>query len=152
MILASIHDKQAYTFEHEGLQRAMEYLKNGEWKGLAPGRYPVDGDVVYALVQAYDTTPAAEGRMEAHRRYADVQFVAEGEEIIEAANIKGLTVSEDYNPDKDMLFFRDPPHRTALYLGEGDYAVLYPEDAHKPHCHAGETAGRVLKVVMKVRL
>jgi len=47
-----------------------------------PGRISLDDDNVYALVQSYQTITAASRPFEAHRAYADIQFVAEGEEII----------------------------------------------------------------------
>lgn len=113
------------------------------------GRHEIEGERVYALVQRYDTAPAAGKRFEAHRRHLDLQFVAAGRERILHHPAAGLEVETPYDAASDVLFFRDPPASTSLLLGAGDFAVLFPGDAHKPGCMAG---GRepVTKVVVKV--
>lgn len=53
------------------------------------GRHDIDGDVVYALVQRYETRPVAGMRLEAHRRYIDIQYVVRGSEAIYSAVLAG---------------------------------------------------------------
>jgi len=114
-----------------------------------PGRYELDGDKVFALVQQYQTKPMAEGKWEAHRKHIDVQYVAAGIERIGWANISRLKVTEPYDDSKDVAF----------YKGDGDFVtvpagwfvILFPEDAHMP-CTALDAPAPVTKVVVKVRV
>lgn len=113
------------------------------------GRYDLDGDKVYALVQQYETKPQSAGKWEAHRKYIDVQYVAAGIERIGWANIHRLKLSEPYDDSRDVAF----------YKGEGDFVtvpagwfvILFPEDAHMP-CTALDKPAPVTKVVVKVRV
>ena len=115
------------------------------------GRYPIDGDNLFALVQSYDTLPAAEKKFESHRVYADIQFIVSGTESILYAPIEQLTAITPYDLEKDFLLYSDPPASTPLLLGPGSFAIFLPHDGHKPCCTAGEIC-HVKKVVMKVRV
>lgn len=115
------------------------------------GRYPIAGDDVFALVQSYETVPAADKRFETHRMYADVQYIAAGTETIRYAPADGLSPVTDYDAPKDFQLFADPVTDTPLHLEPGAFAVFFPHDAHKPGC-AGATPSRVKKVVVKVRV
>jgi biofilm protein TabA len=114
------------------------------------GRHEVDGDRVFALVQGYHTGPGAEKRFEAHRLHLDIQYLAAGRERILHAPLDALEVVTPYDPEGDILFLADPPASSSVLLNPGDFAILFPGDAHKPGCMAG---GReeVRKVVVKVR-
>lgn len=115
------------------------------------GRYDIEGDQVFALVQSYDTAPATEKKFEAHRIYADVQFVAAGIEVIYYAPTSDLTVAKEYDPEKDYLLYGEPPAATPLRMAPGTFAVFLPHDGHKPGCTNGVPA-RMKKVVVKVRV
>src|SRR2546423_457006 len=79
------------------IQRALEYLCRFE-AHLKPGRYDLDGERVYALVQQYTTKPVEQSQFEAHRRYIDVQYVHAGRETILWAPIATLgTVTMPYD-------------------------------------------------------
>lgn len=115
------------------------------------GRYEIEGGDLFALVQRYATAPGAEKRFEAHRRFADIQWVAAGRERILHAPLQGLEQETAYDEATDIAWFRDPPASSSLLLAAGDFAILFPDDAHKPGCMAGGREA-VTKVVVKVRL
>ncbi len=116
------------------------------------GRYDIDGDRVYALVQSYTTLSASDKSYESHRLYADIQFLAAGVEIIHYASAETLDVLSDYDPRNDFTLHRDPPTMaSSLVLSPGAFAIFLPRDAHKPGCFAGRPSF-VRKVVVKVRL
>ena len=72
----------------------------------SPGRYDIDGDKVYVLVQEYVSKTIDNCGLEAHRRYADVQYVAEGFEYFGYAGLEqaGKPIAE-YDPKADVIFF-----------------------------------------------
>jgi biofilm protein TabA len=115
------------------------------------GRVEIDGQHVYALFQSYETL-VGEPRFEAHRRYIDIQYIAEGVEVIGWAPVDALIVTEPYDPAKDAAFGCVPAEQiTAVRLDAGQLAVLYPSDAHAPKLASGAPA-RVKKIVVKVAL
>lgn len=150
MILDSLQRASRYASENPRLAAGLRYLARFD-PATPDGRHDIDGDALFALVQRYDTAPGAEKRFEAHRRYADIQYVASGRERILHAPAEDLEVETSYDAAADVVFFRDPQASSSLLLAAGSFAVLYPHDAHKPGCMAG---GRepVTKVVVKVLL
>lgn len=131
-----------------GLHKALEFLRRPGAAALSDGRYEIDGDAVYALVQRYATAEAGEPKFEAHRKFIDVQYVAAGEEVLGWAPLAEMVLSEPYDPAKDVCFGRACLW-TPLRLGEGMFAVLWPEDAHAPRLAAGKPC-HVTKIVVKV--
>jgi len=133
-----------------GLAKALEFLRGPGVNALADGRYELDGERVFALVQHYGTAAAGAPRFEAHRKYIDVQFIAVGAEVIGWAPLGRLAVTEAYSAEKDVCFGTVPPGEwTPARLEAGQLAVLYPEDAHAPRLAAG-AAALVVKIVVKV--
>lgn len=122
---------------------------------MADGRYDLDGDNIFALVQSYRTVAPGEKRFESHRNYADIQFVARGQERIFYAPVKQLPgVVRRYNPKSDSVLHKDPARATSatsLGLGPGSFAIFFPGDGHKPGCINGAVS-RIKKVVIKVRV
>jgi biofilm protein TabA len=115
------------------------------------GRYEVDGDGTYALVQSYDTVNASDRKFESHRRYLDIQYVATGHEVTYYAPIAGLDVVQAYDEGKDFALYAEPATATPLTLTDGTFAIFYPQDGHKPGCSNGGVR-QIKKVVVKVPL
>ena len=150
MILTPLADADCFTPLLPGMQTALTYLRT--WDPATPdGTHLIDGDRIYALVSSYDSHPSAERRFEAHRRNADVQWIATGAERILHAPAAELTVVEPYDAESDLVFFADPPASSSFLFRPGDIAVFFPGDAHKPGCMAG-ARDAVRKVVVKIRL
>jgi YhcH/YjgK/YiaL family protein len=118
---------------------------------MADGRYDIDGDDVFALVQSYDTVPLSEKKYESHRVYADIQYIAEGSEIIYYAPTDELVPTMAYDAAWDCILYTDPAAATPLLMEPGRFAIFYARDGHKPGC-VHNTASRMKKVVIKVRL
>ena len=82
-------------------------------------------------------TPADDKRMEAHEKFIDIQYVASGEEKFFFADKKIFEATEPYNPEKDVEFydsadFEKSAQAEASVLHAGEFAVFFPDDAHKP--------------------
>jgi YhcH/YjgK/YiaL family protein len=150
MILTPLHHADRYLPALPGMAEALAWLRAFD-PALPDGRHPIDGDRVFALVSSYATGPSTEKRFEAHRRHADVQWIASGAERILYLPADGLTVAEPYSDKTDVLFFEEPKVSSSLLLTPGDAALFFPEDAHKPGCMAG-ARHEVRKVVVKIRL
>jgi len=136
---------------HPRFAKAFEVLAGGKLTQQKDGRYQVDGDEIYYTIQQYTTRPISEGKLEAHRKYIDIQFLLAGEELIAYAPLKDLTVAEEYNPEKDIAFFQAPAKITTIKLEPGLFCVFFPDDAHLPGCQVAGPAD-VRKAVIKIRL
>jgi YhcH/YjgK/YiaL family protein len=148
-----IYDSIAYAALHRGLSprfaQAFGFLAGFD-AATPDGRMPLDGDHLFALIGTYQTAAAATKPFESHRTYADIQFVAAGEEVIYTAPLDRLQVTTPYAPANDAALYTGPDD-TPLRLRPGDFCVLWPQDGHKPGCE-WRVAATVKKVVIKVRL
>lgn len=147
MIIDHIKNVSFYGGIHPGIDRALEYLSQTDLAALDSGRYALDGDRVFALVQRYDTKPREQGVWEAHRRYIDVQYVAAGLERMGYAPLESLTVTQPYVSDKDCELLAG--NGDFILASAGTFAVFFPQDAHMPGL-ACEQPRPVVKVVVKV--
>jgi biofilm protein TabA len=129
---------------------AFEFLKRLPADEVS-GRYSIDGDDCFALVQSYTTKPIAEGKFEAHRKYIDIQFIQAGRETILWTTLATLTeTTESYVAEKDIAFFATPAHVTPIQLHAGEFTIFFPEDGHAPGLEY-EGASEVRKTVIKIR-
>ncbi len=149
MILDRLDNATHYRDCHSGIRQAFAYLAATDFSQMPDGRIDLDGDTVFALVQRYTTKPKAEGVWEAHRKYIDVQYIANGAEIIGRTHLSQLNLTQPYSDEKDVLLFEGAGD--FFSLGTGDFAIFFPEDAHMPGLCAGENPAPVLKVVVKIR-
>ena len=107
-------------------------------------------DTVYVNVHGYTTLPRADCRYEAHRRYVDLQYMIDGEEIIEWAPRHELTPSVSFDAEKDLGFYQMPAAgRASLHLLPRHFAVFFPEDAHMPKVQANGPRA-LKKLVVKI--
>lgn len=103
----------------------------------------------FALEQAYAPKARPEGFFESHRKYIDVQVIVEGEEQMEVEDVSRLTVTDAYNPERDLIKYADTAVASVLHMQTGDVAVFFPADGHMPSLHWRGT-GLVRKTVVKV--
>lgn len=152
MIATSLTHIDRYRGLSASLDAAIDWLVSGAWKDLPVGRKDIDGDRLYALVQAYDSKLSAEARYEAHRAYLDIQVVLAGAEVIEVADVASLTVSTPYRPDVEHYATPEPNPCYSMRMGPGDALVLFPEDAHRPGLAIDGKSGPVKKLVLKIAI
>ncbi|MDO4436964.1 MAG: YhcH/YjgK/YiaL family protein [Coriobacteriaceae bacterium] len=150
MLATALSTATANDYLSERFRTAYDFLANTDLLALPLGRNEIDGDDVYANVLEYDTVPASDKELEAHRDYYDVQFVARGEELLQYAPADGLETVQEYDEADDYCLLKTPVPVTSVALHAGELAVFAPEDAHKPGCTLSEPV-HVRKIVVKVR-
>ena len=149
MIIDKIKNANLYKNIGDGINKAFNYIKNSDLINLSSGKYEIDGENIFALINEYKTKPKSEGKLEAHRKYIDVQYVICGEELMGYAPLGTQTILEPYKEKNDILFFKGDKSFTKVSTGM--FAIFFPEDVHMP----GITAGKILdvkKLVIKVRI
>lgn len=132
------------------ITEAIEYLSKQDLAGMPAGKYPVNDDFYY-MVQEYVSRPESDCHLESHQKYVDIQWVISGTEAIDCAAVDGLEVEKEYNPEKDITFWKEPAEMMRCVLSSGSYVVLLPENAHKPCIAVGEPM-QMKKVVAKVKI
>lgn len=150
MILDTLSQSASYQQLGPRFAAGLKWLEEFS-SATADGRYDIDGDNVFALVQSYDTVPPADKKYESHRVYADIQYIVEGSEVIYYAPTAGLVPTMAYDATKDCSLYADPAAATPLFMAAGRFAIFYAQDGHKPGC-VHNMASRIKKVVVKARL
>lgn len=147
MVIDKLENAHFYYGLDPRIKRALKFLEEQDLAAIKPGRYEIDGSSVLAICEEYQTKPIESGFWETHRKYVDIQFIAEGVELIGYSNIGNLTESAPYDPDKDM---QELQGRGEFYrMDKNSFMILMPQDAHMPGRMA-QKPNTVKKIVMKV--
>ena len=127
----------------------IDSLKTTDFGGIENGKYEIDGEDIFAVVNTYDTKSQNACQWEAHKKYIDIQYILEGLERIGYVNIQNLEIISDFNADNDIMFLQGSGN--ILTFESGMFILFTPTDAHMPGLKAGE-AQIVKKVVVKVKI
>lgn len=148
MIHGSLNDVESAMRGDVRLEPGFEFLR-GMTSELTDGKHEIGGGA-HTIISTYQTASPGEKRFEAHRKYIDLQYVAEGEETAHVAHVSTLVTAEEYDETRDVSFFHDPASHETITLRAGSFAVFYPEDAHRPGLTAGSSPATVRKIVVKI--
>jgi biofilm protein TabA len=108
------------------------------------------GGGVFVMEQAYETKLRADAFFESHRKYADVQVIFEGEELMEVADVERMKARQPYNADRDLIVYEDSTDASLLRVFPGQVAVFFPSDVHMPTLRIRTNGVPVRKCVVKV--
>ena len=152
MIIDSISCAERYHGLYLGIDRVLEAVKEYTPENYPGGRIPLDGENIYLNLLEYDTHSPAEGMTEAHRAYIDVMYMVEGTEVIYVKPVDRLKhVTKEYDPAIEALLADIDEDGCEIRLEQGDFIILFPEDAHAPACHA-DRQEHVKKIIGKVKI
>ena len=153
MILDTLANRHLYQHLGERIQMALAYLANTDIDALARGTYHIDGDNIFAIVNDYQTQQPQSSPFEAHQRYIDVQYVAQGQELCGYLPLATQTPSQAYNTERDFCQFdyaSNAADASFVQLKAGIFAIFFPTDIHMPG--VSEQPQQVRKVVVKVKV
>ncbi len=153
MIVDKVSNMKQYAGVIKYVDEIMAFTKKVETENVENGRYDLDGDNLYALVQRYPSKAMEGCRLEAHKVYADLQVVVSGQEKIYYDEISNQTIETDFKEGKDICFFQPGCGKGAITFTDGFFAYLAPQDAHMPGMRVDEAkADDVVKIVFKIKL
>lgn len=150
-----IHGRLADALAQPGqypavISRALALLATLDLAALPAGRHPLEGDVMFLLIQEPLTGEFESKRPEAHVQHADIQLLLAGEEVYGVALAEaGLQVLEDLRDRHDIAFFGAPQREARITLRPGEFLVFWPGELHRPCCAAGSPAP-IRKAVVKI--
>lgn len=149
-----ITDRISKLEKYEGLrpyaEKIREFIAYAAKEALPDGRYELLGEEMFALVQTYETRKLEDCRIEGHRKYSDLQYIAEGNEYIYWNPAEELETEEDRTPDEDILFYAGRITKGCTRLTKGMFGFYLPSDGHMP-CAAVEECSPVKKIVFKIQ-
>ena len=148
MVIDHISRAATYYHLHPGIEIALRYIQSTDFTKLENGKYELAGEHVFAIVQEYDTKDPSNEKLEAHKKYIDVQYVVSGQEKMGHALLKAQVPSREYQTDDDFMLFDESPDFFSL-ITEGMFTIFYPSDLHMP-CILHQQSSSVKKVVVKV--
>lgn len=146
MIFSSLSQSERYTSLHPLFAHAFAYIRENDLFHMPPGRYNIVGEDLIAIVEHVPGKTREMARLEAHRRYIDIQLVLDG---IDEMGWKPL--ADCHNPvgehslEKDIRFFLDAPV-SWIATPPDHFCIFFPEDAHAPLV----SHEQVRKVIFKV--
>ena len=146
MILDRLEQADLYISLHRHFSESFAFLGQNGLAELPVGRHEIAGEDIYAQVIKGSAGPVEEAKLEAHRKYIDIQFVVSGIDQMgwKSRNLC-LNSERDYDPETDAELFSDTPS-ARVDVQPGCFAVFFPEDAHAPGCGKGEFHKVVVKV------
>ena len=130
----------------------LKFIADHDCACLPDGEIEIEGRQLFVRIMSYTPKPAEENRFEIHRVYADVQYLVSGTEIMQTTRLKDSTRLTEYDPRGDYLFLKASGVTTDLIIQAGEFAVFYPNQAHRPSCSYEGYNGLVKKLVFKVKI
>src|SRR5262249_38529730 len=110
MIVDKLARGRRYRSLHPGFAKAFEFLTSAELKSMPAGRQDLDGERLYVSIEHATGRGRDGARLEAHRKYIDIQVTIDG-----AEEIGWMPLADCRNPsgafmtDNDVGFFNDRP-------------------------------------------
>lgn len=149
MIFDILKHAELYYPLHEKMKVAFDYLRNNDFDNIEPGKYEIDGEDVYAIVQQYDSKPLSSGKWEAHKKYLDIQYIHSGKEKMGYSNSQKMIVTQEYSDYNDIMFLKGEGN--FLIAEAGSFSIFLPTDIHMPGI-AMHLSAPIRKVVIKIRV
>ncbi|HXG54519.1 MAG TPA: YhcH/YjgK/YiaL family protein [Vicinamibacterales bacterium] len=147
MILDTLEHAPRYAHLHPLFARAFEFLRTAALESMLQGRHEIDGDRLFVSIDHVNGRGRDGARVEAHRRYIDIQVAFDGTDDIGWLPLAACrSVDEPFDETRDVAFWKDRPD-TWVALPPGRFAVFFPDDAHAPL--GGH--GPVRKAIFKIR-
>ena len=94
MILDSLEHMETYRHIHPRIYQGLKLLES-DFSAMEDGRYPVEGEDLFYMLQTYETKPD-NPFPEAHKRHVDIQCVLTGAEVIGVGALEEMTEVESH--------------------------------------------------------
>ncbi len=127
--------------------KAFQWLATHDLVNMPAGRYEIEGKRCYINVEDGTTQAPEKRRIEAHRQYIDVQYVAKGTERFGLVNPKYATPSNEYKPD--VQYFTSEKVKYMDSTPEV-FFMFFPNDYHQAMVQAGKVGEKVRVIVVKM--
>jgi biofilm protein TabA len=146
VVIDTLDCASRYSALHPLFSRAFEFVAATQLATLPPSRIPLDGDRLVVSIDHVDGRGRNGARLEAHRRYIDIQVTIAGTEHIGWRPLADCRTPDGaFATERDVGFFADRPDSWVV-VPERHFVIFFPEDAHAPLGGAGPLRKAVIKV------
>lgn len=146
--LDAVEFAKQYSANKAEWDKAFAFIKDNDLKALSAGKYPIDGDNVYAMITDGPEKEFENTAWESHKKYIDIQYVITGKEKIGVESLSKTTVSKPYDETKDYANYTA---EGKFYIATPDeFFLFFPTDVHRPNIKV-EGFDTAKKLVIKVR-
>ena len=152
MIFDNIKNCEIYYGMNPKFKKAFEFINRAIKEGLDKGKYEIEGNEVYAIVQKYQTGHKDIKKFEGHKKYIDIQCMLNGIEIIGMQKISDAVILTEYNDEKDAAIYSRSNNAFYCIAKKGDFCIFYPDDIHSPGSAFDSLPTEVEKIVVKIRI
>lgn len=147
MIYDSLERLALYRGLHPNLDKAIAYCLERDFSQQEAGKYQLDGDQVFYLIQDNQLAQSSSNELEVHEKYLDLHVLLEGHELIGA----GREVAELIKPYDEATDFASVRCQQVypLEIDQKSFLIFFPNEPHQPNQFAGKEEC-VRKCVFKV--
>lgn len=129
MIYDTLSNAHLYKGINANLDTVIDYMKSHDLSKLPEGKTIIKENQAWVSRMSYQPKQQEDCRFEAHQLYGDVQIVLNGCEYMGYAPINEIMLSDEYNPEKDIIHGTGKP-LTLCQLSGNMSAIFFAEDAH----------------------
>jgi len=149
IIINKLQHAERYFNMHPAFEKAFTFLRQKDLAELPADRYEIDGEKLFCMISKGPGRSRAEAKLEAHRKYIDIQYVIAGiDEMGWKPTADCKVIDTEYDEDKDIMFFKDQPDSWTP-VPAGSFVIFFPQDAHAPLVSSGEIHKVVLKIAVE---
>jgi YhcH/YjgK/YiaL family protein len=150
MIVDTLQNIEQYKGLSPDIYAGLQFLANAKLE-IELGIYPINKNVK-AIVSSYKTVDEFERGYESHKNVIDIQYPIEGLERVKWSPIAEMAVNIPYDEAKDRTFYKNPSKQgTHVDIGNGIFAIMYPEDGHGPQHKVGKKEV-IKKITIKISI
>lgn len=148
MIVDHIRNREKYYCLGNDFKIALDFFAGVSDDPFEEADIKIESSGVVVKARPMNTREEQNCSFEAHRKYADIHFVAYGREKIGYSDIKKLTFV-GFNEKEDLVSLDGEGDLVTLLPGY--FMITFPDDAHMPCVCDGECAP-LGKMIAKIEL
>jgi len=149
IIINKLQHAERYFKMHPAFEKAFTFLRQDSLAELSADKHEIDEDRLFCMISKGPGRSSAEAKLEAHRKYIDIQYVIAGmDEMGWKPTADCKMIDTEYDTDKDIMFFKDQPD-SWTQVPAGSFVIFFPQDAHAPLVSSGEIHKAVLKIAVE---
>ena len=104
---------------------------------------------IFAIEQVYMNREFHLCKYESHKKYIDLHYIAQGEEMHYVSNINKLKLEEKYNKEGDFFLYESEDKHNGKIFTQEEVAIYSPSDAHMTGVQVDRSM-LVVKTVIKI--
>lgn len=149
IIMDQLAHADKYYAMHPAFTKAFAFLRQKSLEELPLGRHEIDGTRMFCLINKAQGSKPEGVKLEAHRKYIDIQYVIAGVDEMGWKPTSACTQPDTaYNAEKDFELFQDQP-QTWIKVPAGSFTIFFPQDAHAAMFGDGIIHKAVLKIAVE---